>query len=715
MTTKKCRARSVRHHFTAAGATAGVAVLLAGLLAGPAAYADQPEPSATASASAGIDPAAPVDPTEQPAPEPSASAPADPDSAATETPAATDTPADPAVVTAITAPVIQGDPVAGGTLTSTGGEWGGAAWLHFTWDANGETVLTESLPVGKESRLQLMNGLAGATIHLTVVASLDEDGPGIAANADDVVVGPGTFQNVSWSGAVSGTPKVGLALSVTAPVWNGPFGMRADIGYQWYRGTAAIAGATGAGYTAAAADSGQLLSVKATLSLSGYATLVLSSKQLSVAAGTFTTAPVPTVSGTARVGQLQSANAGNWAPTGAALSYQWYRGTAAISGATARTYTAAAADNGKALKVRVRATKAGFVTAEKYSAARTIAAGVFTATKTVTITGTARFGQTLRTSQGWSTAPTSTSYQWYSNGKAIRGGTYSFLNLSSSLIGTKISVKVTVAKTGFTSKATFSAATVVRNATFTTVAAPKIAGTLKAGSVLTASNGSYKPGPSSVSFQWYRNGAAISGARNRTYKLASADNGKSITVRVTARRQYYDAKVTASGAVSVPMPPVTVVKGDGTYRIGSGLKPGLYKATGGGNGCYWERLSGFSGSLSQIKANYFGSARTYVQIVAGDVGFHTSGCGSWTTVPATGAKATKITADGTYRVGVDIMPGIYYGSSSGISCYAELLSGFGGTFNEIIENYYGSAQVIFEIPASVKGFSTNRCGTLTRY
>ncbi|ALE08061.1 hypothetical protein AL755_21260 [Arthrobacter sp. ERGS1:01] len=682
------------------------------MLAGPAAYADQPEPETSASASASVEPAAPVDPTEAPAPEPTASAPAGADSAATDTPAA---PAAPAVVTEVNAPVIDGDPVVGGTLTSTGGEWDGAAWLHFTWTANGDTVLTESLPVGGKSTLQLMNGLAGATIHLSVVASLDEDGAGIEAGASDVTVGTGTFQNVSWSGAVSGTPKVGLALSVTAPVWNGPFGMRANIGYQWYRGTAAIAGATGAGYTAAAADSGQLLSVKTTLSLSGYTPLVLSSKQLSVAAGTFTTAPVPTISGTARVGQVQSANAGNWAPTGAALSYQWYRGTAAIAGATARTYTAAAADNGKALKVRVRATKAGFVTAEKYSAARTIAAGVFTATKNVTITGTARFGQTLRTSQGWSPAPTSTSYQWYSNGKAIRGGTYSFLNLSSSLIGTKITVKVTVAKAGFTSKATFSAATVVRNAVFTTVTAPKITGTLKAGSVLTASNGSYKPGPSSVSFQWYRNGAAISGARNRTYKLASADNGKSITVRVTARKQYYDAKVVASGAVAVPMPPVIAIKGDGTYRVGSGLKPGLYKATGAGNSCYWERLSGFSGSLSQIKANYFGPAHTYVQISAGDVGFHTSGCGSWTTVTSTGAKATRITADGTYRVGVDVLPGTYYASGSGNSCYAAILSGFGGSLDEIIDNYYGSAQIIVEIPSYAKGFTIQRCGTLTRY
>lgn len=661
---------------TAVGAATGVAVLLAGLLAGPAAYADQPETSPTPSASAS---------------------------------------SDAATVAGIAVPVIAGDPVVGGTLTSTGGEWDGAAWLRYSWDANGETVLSESLPVGTPSTLQLDNSLAGATIHLSVLASVDKDGAGIDAAAADVTVGTGTFGNVAWTGLVGGTPKVGQAVSVPEPLWQGPFGMKALTSYQWYRGSSAISGATTRSYTAAAADSGQLLSAKATLSLLGYEPLVLVSNQVKVAQGTFTAAPVPTLAGTARVGQIQTANAGNWAPTGAVLTYQWYRGTAAIAGATARSYTTAAADNGKLLKVRVRATKAGFVTAEKFSAARTISPGIFTPTKSVTVTGVYRFGQTLRISQAWSPAPTSTAYQWYRNGVAMKGKTGSSLKLSSSDIGAKISVKLTLRKDGFTSRSTSTVPTKVFNATMVTVSAPRITGTLKAGSSLTASNGSYSPAPSSVTFQWHRNGAAIAGARNRVYKLATADNGKSITVRVKPYQRFYDSKVVASPAVNVPMPPVTVIGRDGTYRVGSGLKPGLYKATGGGQGCYWERLSGFSGKLSDIKANYFGPARTYVQISAGDLGFYTQGCGAWTTVPATGARASKVTADGTYRVGVDILPGTYYTSGRGDSCYWATLNGFGGTLDEITDNYFGSAFTIVEIPASTKGFFVQGCGTLTRF
>lgn len=611
-------------------------------------------------------------------------------------------------------PVIEGDPVVGGTLTSTGGQWTNAAWIQYTWTAGSDTILVETSPVGTPSAVRLENGLGGATISLTVVASAEPYGGGTEMAAAPVTVRKGTFQNVAWTGSVAGAPRVGQILSVPAPAWKGPFGMSADVTYQWYRSGAAVAGATGQRYIASAADSGKSIGAKATLALSGYTPLTLASKPVTVVPGAFTAVPTPTIAGTARVGQLQTANAGTWAPTGAVLSYQWYRGSAAIGGATARTYSTVPADNGKALKVRVRATKAGYVTAEKYSATRTVAAGIFTPTKSVTITGAYRFGQTLRISQGWSPAPTSVRYQWYRNGTAIKGGTLPYLYLNSGYIGSKVSVRLTLSKDGFTARSTSTVPVSVRNATMVTVSAPRITGTAKAGSTLTASNGNYAPAPTVVNFQWIRNGAAISGARNRTYKLTAADNGKSITVRVGIYRRFYDSKVVASAAINVPMPPVTVIGRDGTYRVGSGLKPGLYKATGAGNSCYWERLSGFSGSFSQIKANYFGAARTYVQIVAGDVGFHTSGCGAWTTVASTGPRAVKISADGSYRVGIDILPGTYSASGVGNSCYWETLNSFSGGFDAVLDNYFGSARTIIDIPASARGFAVRGCGTLSR-
>lgn len=531
--------------------------------------------------------------------------------------------------------------------------------------------------------------------------------------ATPVEVPPGTFAGVNWSNAVAGKPVVGQTLSLSTPTWSNTAVQSAAIGYQWYRGAGSITGATRPSYTLATADDAQKLWAKVTLSAPGFTSVVLTSAQVTGGKGRFATAPVPTVGGIAKVGHLQTANAEMWAPTGATLAYQWYRGTAAIVGAVSRTYTTTALDYGKALKVRVRATRSGYITLDRYSAARSIAAGTIAATKALTVIGTHRFEQTVKVSQGW-TAGSTLRYQWYRNGVPVRGGTGYALYLNSGYIGARVNVKVTVSKAGYTTHSATTPTITVGKAVITLKSAPRITGATSLGSTLTANVGTYAPAPSAYAYQWYRNGAGISGARYRTYRLNAADNGRSITVRVSASRIYSDTRVAMSPALKIPVWPVTVLRGDGTYRVGTQIKPGLYKATGTGSGCYWEAVSGFSGSLSQVNANYFGTARTYAQILPGDVGFRSDGCGSWTTAPSTGAKSTRITTDGTYRVGIDILPGTYYGYGAGDSCYWATLNGFRDAFDDIIDNYFGAARTIVTIPAGTRALEVSGCGTLTR-
>ena len=47
------------------------------------------------------------------------------------------------------------------------------------------------------------------------------------------------------------------------------------------------------------------------------------------------------------------------------LSYQWYRASTAISGATKKTYLLTKADKGAKITVRVRGTLTGYVTLDK--------------------------------------------------------------------------------------------------------------------------------------------------------------------------------------------------------------------------------------------------------------------------------------------------------------------------------------------------------------
>ncbi|MBN9611949.1 MAG: hypothetical protein J0H64_00505, partial [Actinobacteria bacterium] len=67
-------------------------------------------------------------------------------------------------------------------------------------------------------------------------------------------------------------------------------------------------------------------------------------------------------------------------------------------------------------------------------------------------------------------------------------------------------------------------------------ATPKISGTAKVGKKLTAKRGSWSGAPTSYSYQWYRGSKKIAKATKSSYRLKSADRGKKIRVKITAKR-----------------------------------------------------------------------------------------------------------------------------------------------------------------------------------
>lgn len=68
--------------------------------------------------------------------------------------------------------------------------------------------------------------------------------------------------------------------------------------------------------------------------------------------------------------------------------------------------------------------------------------------------------------------------------------------------------------------------------------------------------------------------------------------------------------------------------GDGMFIVGTDIEAGTYKNTGGQN-CYYERLKGFGGTLSDIITNDNTNASTIIAIDPNDRGFESSHCGTW--------------------------------------------------------------------------------------
>ena len=136
---------------------------------------------------------------------------------------------------------------------------------------------------------------------------------------------------------------------------------------------------------------------------------------------------------------------------------------------------------------------------------------------------------------------------------------------------------------------------------------------------------------------------------------------------VTTSNAFFDL-IVASSTPPTPTPRPTATPqssratyfGDGTWVVGGDIKTGTYRSSKTGSGCYWERLSGFSGALDDIIANGVTDAIWVVEIASTDAGFSTERCGTWT--EATSATTSSLTSpfgDGMFLVGVDISPGTW--------------------------------------------------------
>jgi hypothetical protein len=265
------------------------------------------------------------------------------------------------------------------------------------------------------------------------------------------------------------------------------------------------------------------------------------------------TTAVPVISGAATVGSELTAQPGAWGPSGVTFGYQWMRDGAAISAATSAKYTLTESDLNHTISVRVEGMIPSgqgdtLAATQRTSAGVKITQGKLTSTPVPTVSGKRVFGENLTVVPGtWAPAPVALTYQWLRDGKAISGATKGTYQLSVADIGHQVSVRVTGTKSGYGSASAQSAASKIVAATFTKVTVPTVSGKAKVGKTLSATVVAWAPA-ATFTYQWLRNGKAISKATKATYKLTKSDKGKKISVTITGSRAGYVSVVKTSTA-----------------------------------------------------------------------------------------------------------------------------------------------------------------------
>ena len=387
------------------------------------------------------------------------------------------------------------------------------------------------------------------TLHYSVIAIgsrtayTDSSGPQTLAKL-------GTF---TPSGAItlSGS-QVGSPITPSTITWlvNSP-----TLGYQWQyqSGTSwkSISGATGATYAPAVTYLGKNVRVAVTAKRTNYTPLTVDSTSTVVTESTLQPGIVPDapgIDGGISTGSTLTALPGKWNASGITFHYKWEsspdQSTWTDTGVTTSTFVIpVAAYHTDYFRVTFSATKANYLPGtatastpyppEKGSFVRKV-------TPTISTVG----GTFVATSGSWTPTPSSYDYDWEvydpSNDNSTPVSTTSTYTPVASDAGKLIEVTV------YPNLAAYNSGGIVlvaqTGSPITATNQPTITGNMIVGGTLTANwnpasdFSTYYP---SIHAQWYRNGAAISGQVNSTYTLATADYGKTITLKLTLSKDGY--------------------------------------------------------------------------------------------------------------------------------------------------------------------------------
>jgi len=334
------------------------------------------------------------------------------------------------------------------------------------------------------------------------------------------------------------------------------------ISYQWLRDGTAITDATDNTYTLTQADVDAEISVQASYTdLQGTVESKTSDATGPVANVNDVPTGTVTISGTAEQGEILTANNILVDEDGLeTISYQWLRGSEEIPGATGTTYTLTQADVDAEISVRASYIDGQGTPESMISDATDPVANVNDVpTGSVTISGTAEEDQTLTASNTLADADglDTVSYQWLRDDTVIDGATDESYILTQADVDAEISVQASYTDLQGTVESKTSDATgPVANVNDVPTGSATISGDAVEEQTLTASNTlADEDGLGTITYQWLRDGTAITDASANTYILTQAD----VDAEVSVRASYTDLQGMTESKISDATDPVANV------------------------------------------------------------------------------------------------------------------------------------------------------------
>jgi hypothetical protein len=582
----------------------------------------------------------------------------------------------------------------------------GSAPLAYRWLKNSVAVTNGTKFIGANSNLLTIATLATADAGNYSVIITNAAGSVTSSVAALTVVAAPTITTppANASAVAGGSASFTVTASGSAP-----------LAYQWLKAGSPLANG---GNLAGATSATLTISSVSGADAASYSVIVSNSLGTATSAAATLTVAIPpaivTAPGSATVLAGSNASFTVTASGTATLAYQWLKNGAAISGATTATLTLNNVSSTDAANYSVTVTNAvGTATSSAATLTVLVAPGITTqpASASVVQGNPASFSVTAS-----GTAPLS--FQWLKNGTPISGANSNILALAA--VTTNDAANYSVVVTNVVGSLASS------SATLTVVVPPTIVTQPASAAVVAGSNATFTvaaTGTAPLTYQWLKNGVAISGATAATLTLntvsaTDAANYSATVANAAGTATSATATLTVNLPPAITTPPANQFGAAGSTInlsvVASGTGPLSYQwFNAGGALANAGNISGSATAALTITALTTNEVGNYFVVVSNAFGSVTSAnasisinvAPSITGQPAgqtvtTGSNATfSVTANGSstlvyqwFKNGSKLANGTgIAGATTATLALTSVTTNSAGSYTVTVTNLYGSA------------------------